>query len=149
MPRRDQRNSSVGLDIDLPRRLQSLTFGHAFNQRLEEVGVLPVPFFLVCRLCKKLHNFRVNKMQVLHEIGAEWYAQVSLPSSLHSLTFGFSFNESLERVPLPPNLRSLTFGNKFNRSLEEANPGKDCILHGWIHRLIKDISGHRKPCQLV
>lgn len=46
--------------------------------------------------------------------------QVSLPSSLQSLTFGFSFNESLERVALPGNLRHLTFGNKFNRSLEEA-----------------------------
>ena len=47
-------------------------------------------------------------------------AQVSLPSRLQSLTFGFSFNESLERVALPGTLRHLTFGNKFNRSLEEA-----------------------------
>ena len=43
--------------------------------------------------------------------------KVSLPSSLQSLTFGFSFNQTLERVSLPSCLQSLTFGCNFNQSL--------------------------------
>ena len=41
----------------------------------------------------------------------------SLPESLKSLTFGASFNQSLDRVTLPSNLQSLTFGDSFNHSL--------------------------------
>lgn len=38
-----------------------------------------------------------------------------LPHSLHSLTFGNEFNQSLEHVILPHNLHSLTFGRDLNQ----------------------------------
>ena len=41
-----------------------------------------------------------------------------LPKSLISLTFGFDFNQILERVTLPNSLQILTFGEKFDQSLE-------------------------------
>ena len=47
-----------------------------------------------------------------------------LPKSLERLTFGFRFNQSLERVNLPGNLQSLTFGDSFNQGLERVTlPG--------------------------
>jgi hypothetical protein len=39
--------------------------------------------------------------------------QVTLPSSLQSLTFGQNFNQSLERATPPSNLGSLTFGMNY------------------------------------
>ena len=42
---------------------------------------------------------------------------VSLPSALQSLTFGDSFNQSLDNVTLPGALQSLTFGWEFNQRL--------------------------------
>jgi hypothetical protein len=49
---------------------------------------------------------------------------VTFPSNLQSLTFGFMFNQSLEGVTLPTSLRSLVFGEKFNQSLLEVTlPG--------------------------
>ena len=46
---------------------------------------------------------------------------VTLPSSLHSLTFGDNFNQWLTRVTLPSNLQTLTFGPAFNQSLVKAS----------------------------
>ena len=43
-----------------------------------------------------------------------------LPCSLASLTFGKSFNQSLESVTLPSSLQSLSFGDRFNQSLERV-----------------------------
>ena len=43
--------------------------------------------------------------------------RVTLPSSLQSWSFGFDFNQSLERVTLPSSLQSLSFGVSFDRSL--------------------------------
>jgi hypothetical protein len=34
------------------------------------------------------------------------------------LTFGFEFNQSLEKVTMPSSLQTLTFGFEFNQSLE-------------------------------
>lgn len=44
----------------------------------------------------------------------------SLPESLKSLTFGCTFNQSLDGVTLPSNLQSLTFGRDFNQSLDRV-----------------------------
>ena len=44
--------------------------------------------------------------------------RVTLPNSLQNLTFGYYFNQSLERVTLPNSLQNLTFGSNFNQSLE-------------------------------
>ena len=46
--------------------------------------------------------------------------RVTLPSSLQSLSFGLEFNQSLERVTLPSSLQSLSFGWAFNQSLERV-----------------------------
>ena len=45
---------------------------------------------------------------------------VNLPSSLQSLTFGHVFNQSLDNVTLPSSLQSLTFGFNFNQSLDNV-----------------------------
>ena len=42
----------------------------------------------------------------------------NLPESLESLTFGWRFNQSLERVTLPSRLKTLAFGDGFDQSLE-------------------------------
>ena len=46
--------------------------------------------------------------------------RVTLPSSLQSLSFGLAFDQSLERVTLPSSLQSLSFGREFNQSLERV-----------------------------
>ena len=43
-----------------------------------------------------------------------------LPCSLASMTFGETFNQSLEWVTLPSSLQSLHFGKYFNQSLERV-----------------------------
>ncbi len=43
---------------------------------------------------------------------------MTLPNSLQSLTFGFGFDKSLERVTLPSSLQSLASGEQFQQSLE-------------------------------
>ena len=44
----------------------------------------------------------------------------NLPRTLESLTFGFHFNHSLQRVRLPNSLQTLTFGTCFNQSLDRV-----------------------------
>eukprot|EP00435_Cladocopium_sp_Y103_P049603 s2051_g15.t1 len=46
--------------------------------------------------------------------------RVTLPSSLQNLRFGNSFNQSLERVTLPSSVQSLNFGENFNQGLERV-----------------------------
>ena len=43
-----------------------------------------------------------------------------LPHTLESLTFGLSFNHSLEQITLPNGLQSLTFHGSFNQRLEQV-----------------------------
>ena len=50
------------------------------------------------------------------------HAKVALPSSLQSLTFCYSFNQSLEEVGLLNSLQSLTLGDGFTQSLAMALP---------------------------
>ncbi len=45
---------------------------------------------------------------------------VKLPSGVEQLTFGDSFNQNLDLLHLPENLRSLTFGVHFNQDLEHV-----------------------------
>ena len=47
-------------------------------------------------------------------------ANVTLPTGLENLSFGYYFNQSLENVTLPVGLKSLTFGFRFNQSLENV-----------------------------
>ena len=42
------------------------------------------------------------------------------PAGLQSLTFGFSFNRSLDSVTWPAGLQSLTFGGNFNENLDNV-----------------------------
>ena len=43
-----------------------------------------------------------------------------LPRSLASLSFGWTFNQSLELVTLPSSLQSLRFGHDFNQSMDQV-----------------------------
>ena len=43
---------------------------------------------------------------------------MQLPSLLQHLTFGYSFNNSLEGIHLPSSVQSFTFGQEFNQSLD-------------------------------
>ncbi len=40
--------------------------------------------------------------------------QVTLPSSLQSIAFGYGFNRSLEQATLPSSLQSIAFGYVFD-----------------------------------
>ena len=73
--------SVLRTDMNLPRRLQHLTFGFNFNQRLANLN-------LPSTLESLTLGFHYN--QSLED--------VTLPSGLESLTFGQSFNQSLDRV---------------------------------------------------
>lgn len=84
---------------NLPKTLESLTFGDSFNQSLKQV-TLP------------------NSLQSL-TFGScfnQSLQGVTLPSNLQSLTFGNDFNQGLEQVTLPCNFQSLTFGEGLNWS---------------------------------
>ena len=85
--------------IQLPSRLQSLTFGYEFNQSLEGI-----------QLPSRLQSLTFGREFNQSLVG------IQLPSSLQSLTFGAKFNQSLEGIQLPSSLQSLTFGNMFNQS---------------------------------
>eukprot|EP00435_Cladocopium_sp_Y103_P027979 s595_g6.t4 len=93
----------VETDMNLPQRLQHLTFGFNFNQCLVDLN-------LPSTLESLTLGFHYN--QSLED--------VTLPSGLESLTFGQSFNQSLERVNFPEALAKLTFGHDFNQSLRHA-----------------------------
>jgi len=95
-------------NFNLPRNLQTLTFGDRFN----EVGV-DLPDTL-----QKL-TFGEDFNQSLRY----W----SLPQNLVILTFGCNFNQSLKHVRLPQKLQVLTFGNQFNQSSDGV-----CFLHGLL-----------------
>ena len=95
-------------NFNLPRNLQTLTFGDRFN----EVGV-DLPDTL-----QKL-TFGEDFNQSLRY----W----SLPQNLVILTFGCNFNQSLKHVKLPQKLQVLTFGNQFNQSLDGV-----CFPHGLL-----------------
>ena len=43
-----------------------------------------------------------------------------LPAGLQTLTFGYSFNQSLDKTALPAGLQTLTFGYCFNQSLDKT-----------------------------
>jgi hypothetical protein len=45
---------------------------------------------------------------------------IPLPDGLQSLTFGYEFNQNMEKVPLPSGLQSLTFGYEFNQNMEKV-----------------------------
>ena len=45
---------------------------------------------------------------------------VDFPAGLQSLTFGSSFDRSLENVKLPDQLNELTFGHCFNQKMDKV-----------------------------
>ena len=85
-------------NVDLPKNLLSLTFGHEFNQSLVNVKFPSCLQFLT--FGRSFNKSLVN---------------VELPSSLECLTFGELFNQSLEHVILPAGLKCLTLGDGFNQ----------------------------------
>ena len=61
----------------------------------------------------------LNETMSLTWPSTHWLNQgIQLPSSLQSLTFGSSFNQSLDGIQPPSSLQSLVFGHAFNQSLE-------------------------------
>lgn len=57
---------------------------------------------------------------VVFTIGRFWFGT----GSQESLTLGHDFNQSLRGVRLPAGLKHLTFGDTFDRSLEERYKGQ-------------------------
>ena len=49
---------------------------------------------------------------------------VKLPDSIEEITFGVTFNQSLDDVKWPSNLQSLRFGPEFNQSLDGVDMPK-------------------------
>ena len=41
-------------------------------------------------------------------------------NSLHSLTFGFDFNQVLDNVKFPSSLQNITFGMSFNQNVDDV-----------------------------
>ena len=86
----------------------------------------------LCTAWKYLQGFPVSEPHLaldgVTQIGYWWdpcdqglVAEVTLPSSLQSLTFGHKCEQSLDGVTLPSNLQSLTFGRDFKQSLDGVN----------------------------
>ena len=115
----------------LPKSLEKLTFGEAFNQSLERVS-LPgnLQSLTLGDEFNQSHEFNqsLDRVTLPGNLQSLTFGRdfnnslegVTLPGNLQSLTFGFRFNQSLERVTLPGNLQSLTFGDGFNQSLERV-----------------------------
>jgi len=80
-------------EYSLPSSLESLTFGHKFNQSLNGVT-------FPSRLQSLTFGYHFNQS----------LQGVTLPRGLRTLTFGCSFNKSLEKVAFPSGLQNLTFG---------------------------------------
>ena len=69
---------------------------------------------------------------------------LTLPLTLQSLTFGYEFNQSLQEVCLPGSLQSLTFGNQFNQSLRGLHlPNLQSLTFG--HRFNQSLQGLSLP----
>lgn len=69
---------------------------------------------------------------------------LTLPLTLQSLTFGNKFNHSLQEVCLPGSLQSLTFGNQFNQSLRGLRlPNLQSLTFG--HRFNQSLQGLSLP----
>eukprot|EP00435_Cladocopium_sp_Y103_P033001 s3520_g8.t1 len=132
----------------LPDSLESLTFGHEFNQNLNGV-MLPsslrnltfgyqfdqsldgLPSNLRSLSLGPTSRFNQSLERVIWPESLESLtlgsgfnqslAGISWPSNLKSLTLGVSFNQSLENVTLPSGLQSLTFSHHFNQSLDNVS----------------------------
>ncbi len=59
--------------------------------------------------------------------------KVILPPTSHTLTFGYDFNQALDQVKLPPQLHTLTFGEEFNQALNRVPlpPTLHTLTFGW------------------
>ncbi|CAK9099813.1 Dynein axonemal heavy chain 6 (Axonemal beta dynein heavy chain 6) (Ciliary dynein heavy chain 6) [Durusdinium trenchii] len=113
-------------DIDLPNDLETLTFGEHFNHPMEKV-------LLPCKLKRLtfgrcfnncLENVRLPANLRTLTFGDRFNERldgVVLPNALEELSFGLFFNRSLQNVSLPKNLQSLTLGEAFNQSLESIH----------------------------
>ena len=84
-------------NVNLPTGLQSLTFGKAFNQNIDN---LTLPNGLLSLTFGEAFNQSMDN--------------VTLPIGLQSLTFDKAFDQSMENVTLPNGLQTLTFGEAFN-----------------------------------
>ena len=103
-----------------PEGHQSLTFGGAFNQNLDNVTW---PEGLQSLTFGGAFNQNLDNMT--------W------PAGLQSLTLGPSFNQSLDNLTWPEGLQSLTFGgefNKFNQSLDNVTwpAGLQILTFDWF-----------------
>ena len=107
----------------LPESLRSLTFGNfdIFNQTIRpHHGVTLTQ--LTQLLDATAGNYLQNLPQTLESLtfGGSFNQSmqgVTLQQSLHSLTFGYGFNHSMKGITLPENLRSLTFGVCFDQGM--------------------------------
>ena len=88
---------------NLPKSLQSLTFGHEFDDGLHQVW-LPAGLQTV--------TFGRDFNQSLDN--------VTWPAGLQSLTFGWGFDQILDNVTWPAGLQSLNLGHRFNQSLDNV-----------------------------
>lgn len=88
----------------------------------------PTDFYDVWRCVKAFHVAEEHSaLEGVTQIAGVTSANISnmclqnLPKSLQSLTFGWAFNESLQRLTLPNNLQSVSFGYCFDQSLEQVH----------------------------
>lgn len=73
---------------------------------------------------------------------------VELPDSLQALTFGEKFNQSLDHVRLPASLQALKFGNDFNHSLENVTFPPELQTLTFGHRFNQPLKAERIPAGL-
>jgi len=95
--------ATIALMHNLPKSLQSLTFGHKFD--------------------KGLHDVRLPAGLQSLAFGDEFNQSldnVTWPASLQSLTFEGSFNQNVDNVTWPAGLQNLTFGQNFDQSLDRV-----------------------------
>lgn len=122
----------------LPKDLQSITFGYWFNQSLTNValpeGLQSLTFGE--RFDQSLDNVALpNSLQNL-TFGRDFnqsMANVKLPDSLRNWTFGINFDKSVEKVAFPGGLQSLAFGYMFNQSMAKVTlpSGLESLTFGY------------------
>lgn len=94
-----------------PVSLQQLTFGQSFDQPIARE---PSDFPLQERVTVGSGDQALNEDYGRRSRGVYW------PDSLQRLTFGYEFNQPIDRVSWPTSLRQLTFGCRFNRKIHEV-----------------------------
>ncbi|EGC40598.1 hypothetical protein DICPUDRAFT_73890 [Dictyostelium purpureum] len=87
----------------IPPTVETLIFGHSFNEPLDYGSIPPS---VTCLSLKESIDYNII-----------FEPDISLPNSILSLQLGYYYNQPFQPKSLPDSLTSLTLGSSFNHSL--------------------------------